>query len=64
VIGDIEKKQHECTKVSGLQEAMENIRRQISPTNEPVDRWIGSLERAAFGLAETKDRMSRVESDV
>jgi peptidoglycan hydrolase CwlO-like protein len=49
VIGEVEKKQqHECTKVSGLQEAMENIRRSISQTNEAVDRRIGSLERAAF----------------
>jgi hypothetical protein len=29
-----------------------------------VERWFGPLEQAVLGLAEAKDRMSRVESDV
>jgi uncharacterized protein YukE len=29
-----------------------------------VERRVGPLERAALGLAETKDRTSRIESDV
>jgi hypothetical protein len=37
---------------------------KLSETAEAVVRRFGSLERAASGLAETKDRTSRVESDV
>jgi hypothetical protein len=29
-----------------------------------MERHVGRLERAALGLAETKDRTSRAESDV
>jgi chromosome segregation ATPase len=54
-------------KVPGLQQAVGEVRRQIedvmiklSESEETVERRAGPLERAALGLAETKDRMSRV----
>jgi chromosome segregation ATPase len=65
VIGEIETKQrHERKKVSELREAMTEVRRKMNQTEEAVERRVGPLERAALGLAETKDRISRVESDV
>jgi hypothetical protein len=72
VIDEVAKEQrHERKKVSGLQDAMGKVRRQTegvmiksSEPEEAVERRIGPLERAAFGLAETKDRTSQVESYV
>jgi chromosome segregation ATPase len=55
---------YEREKVLGLQEAMREVRHQINQINEVVERRIEPLEQTAFGLAETKDRTSRVESDV
>jgi chromosome segregation ATPase len=57
-IGEIEKKQrHEHKNVSGLREAVGKVPRQMNQTEE-------ALKSAALGLAETKDRKSRVQSDV
>jgi hypothetical protein len=36
----------------------------MNQTEEAVERWVGPLTRAVLGLVETKDRTSRVESDV
>jgi hypothetical protein len=64
-IDEVPKKQlHERKKVLGLQEAMGEVGRQINQTEEAVERRVGPLEQAALGLAEAKDRTSRVESDV
>jgi chromosome segregation ATPase len=65
VIDEVAKKQlHERKKVSGLQEAMEEMRSQISQTDEAVEQRIRPLEQLALELAETKIRTSQVESDV
>jgi chromosome segregation ATPase len=65
VIDEVAKKQlHEHKKVLGLQEAMGEMRSQISQTDEAVEQRIGPLEQAALELAETKIRTSQVESDV
>jgi chromosome segregation ATPase len=64
-IDEVAKKQlHERKKVSGLQEAMGEMRSQISQTDEVVEQRIGPLEQAALELAETKIRTSQVESGV
>jgi hypothetical protein len=64
-IDKVAKKQlHECKKVLRLQEAMGEMRSQISQTDEAVEQRIGPLEQAALELAETKIRTSQVESDV
>jgi chromosome segregation ATPase len=64
-IDKVAKKQlHEHKKVSGLQEAMGEMRGQISQTDKAVEQRIGPLEQAALELAETKIRTSQVESDV
>jgi hypothetical protein len=53
-IGDFAtKQQHELEKVSGLQKAMVDVRRQMNQTEEAV-----------MELDATKDRTSRVESDL
>jgi chromosome segregation ATPase len=36
----------------------------MNQTEEPLERRVGPLEQAALGLAETKERTSRIESDV
>jgi chromosome segregation ATPase len=58
------KQQHEREKVSGLQEATGEVRRQMNQTEEAVEQRVGPLEPTTLGLAEVKDRTSRVESDV
>jgi hypothetical protein len=42
------KQQHERKKVSGLQEAMGEVRRQMNQAEEALERQVGPLERAAL----------------
>jgi chromosome segregation ATPase len=60
----LKKQQHEREKVSGLQEAVGEVRRQMNDTEEAAERPVRPLEQAVLGLAEAKDRTSRVESDL
>jgi hypothetical protein len=62
---------HEGEKVSGPQEAMGEVQSQVEGVaiklgemEAIVERRVGLLERAVLELAETKDRTSRLESDV
>jgi predicted nucleic acid-binding Zn-ribbon protein len=48
------KQRHERKNVSGLQEAMGEVRRQINETEEAVERRVGPLEQAVLGLVEAK----------
>jgi hypothetical protein len=54
--GVAEKQHHAREKVSGLQEARGEVRRQINQRDEAVERGIGPLEQIALGLAEMKYR--------
>jgi septation ring formation regulator EzrA len=58
------KQRHEHKKVSGLQQEMEEVRHQTSQSEETMEQPIGTLTPTALGLAEAKDRTSRVKSDV
>jgi hypothetical protein len=43
---------------------IEGVRINLSETKDTVEPWAGLLKRAALGLAETKNRIYRVESDI
>jgi chromosome segregation ATPase len=65
-LGDVaEKVKHERKQVSGLLAVMAEVRRQMEGVTIKQDellRRVGDLEWAARGLAETRDRLNRIES--
>jgi chromosome segregation ATPase len=50
--------------LTNLERELTRLTMKLGQTEEAVEWHVGALEQAVMGLAETKDRTSRVESDV